>query len=187
MKRVIFFIAFINFSFLLSAQDSLVSLKLTGPKPLPSNFFKTGEPFKNFATKDTGENNLNTADYLGKILVLDFWFIDCPPCKSEIPSLNSLAHLYSNDSSVVFVAVALDSKSRLKNFLRTTPFGFKMVYSGRSIAAEYGIGLYPTTLVVDQNGKVCFHTTGVANNTVPWIRKTIEDLKKMQSAISNRQ
>jgi len=172
---------FLGLTFLFSslfAQDSLSIQKLTGPKPLPSNFFKTGEQFKNFASKDTGENNINTSDFAGKIMVLNFWFIDCPPCRSEIPSLNNLSASYKNDSSVVFIAIALDSKSRIKNFLQNNPFGYKMVYNGRAIASQYGIALYPTSVVVDQKGKISFHTTGLANNTIPWIRKTIEDLKK---------
>jgi len=161
---------------LVTAPDSIVKAH-PGPKPTESYYFKTGELFKNFATKDTGENTINTADLFGKILVLNFWFIDCPPCRSEIPSLNKLADLYKNDSSVVFIAVALDNKSRLKNFLRDNPFDYKMIYNGRSIAAQYGIVLYPTSVVVDQKGTISFHTTGATNNLTDWIKKTIEDLK----------
>jgi thiol-disulfide isomerase/thioredoxin len=162
---------------LVQASDSVKKQNSLGPKPLPSNFFKTGERFKNFASKDTGENNINTSDFAGKIMVLNFWFIDCPPCRSEIPSLNNLSESYKNDSSVVFIAVALDSKSRVKNFLQNNSFGYKMICNGRAIAAQYGIGLYPTSVVVDQQGKITFHTTGLTNNTVPWIKKTIEDLE----------
>jgi thiol-disulfide isomerase/thioredoxin len=151
------------------------------PRLLPSYFFKTGEIFKNFQAKDTGENKINTANFIGKTLVLNFWFIDCPPCQAEIPALNELSESYKQDSSVIFVAVALDSKSRLKNFLQKNPFGYKMIYNGRPVAAQYGIGLYPTNVVVDQNGKVVFHTTGVTNNTIYWIRETIEDLKRVNS------
>ena len=163
---------------LLHASDSIKKEKIGGPRPLPSDYFKTGERFRDFASKDTGENNISTADFAGKILVLNFWFIDCPPCRSEIPALNNLSESYKNDSSVVFIAVALDGKARLKNFLQANPFGYKMIYNGRSIAAQYGIGLFPTNVVVDRQGKVNFHTTGLTNNTVPWIRKTIEELKK---------
>ena len=177
-KISILFIVSIFLLSLVNAQDSIATLKLSGPKPLPSNYFKTGERFKDFASKDTGENNINTAAFAGKIMVLNFWFIDCPPCRSEIPSLNSLAEMYKNDSSVIFIAVALDGKSRLKNFLVTNPFGYRIVYNGRSIASQYGISLYPTSIVVNQVGNISFHTTGLTYNTVAWIKKTIDDLKK---------
>src|SRR5437868_5093738 len=148
MKTIILFFTFLFTCSCVFAQDSLFVQKLTGPKPLPSNYFKTGERFKDFASKDTGENNINTAEFAGKILVLNFWFIDCPPCRSEIPDLDALSRLYKNDSSVIFIAVALDNKSRLRNFLQANPFGYKMIYNGRSVAAQYGISLYPTSLVV---------------------------------------
>ena len=162
---------------LVQTSDSVHKQNSPGPKPLPSNFFKTGERFKNFTSKDTGGNNINSAAFAGKIIVLNFWFIDCPPCRSEIPALNDLSESYKDDSSVIFIAVALDEKSRLKNFLAKNPFGYKMICNGRNIAAQYGISLFPTSLVVDQQGNITFHTTGLTNNTVPWIRKTIEDLK----------
>ena len=162
---------------LVQASDLIKKQKSPGPKPLPSNFFKTGERFKNFASKDTGGNIIYTSDLAGKIIVLNFWFIDCPPCRSEIPALNDLSESYKDDSSVIFIAIALDDKSRLKNFLAKNPFGYKMICNGRNIAAQYGISLFPTSVVVDQQGKISFHTTGLTNNTVPWIRKTIDDLK----------
>jgi thiol-disulfide isomerase/thioredoxin len=174
MKKTAVIITCLFSSGFLFSQDSL---KLSGPKPLPSNYFRNGERFRNFSSRDTGESKINTADLAGKILVLNFWFIDCPPCRSEIPSLNSLAESYKQDSTVVFIAIALDNKSRLKNFLSDHHFGYRMVYSGRNIAAQYGIILYPTGVVVDQKGNVSFHTTGVTSNMTAWIRKTIEELK----------
>jgi peroxiredoxin len=162
---------------LIQVNDPVLKKKLM-PRPIPSYYFKTGETFRNFQAKDTGEHKINTTDFAGKILVLNFWFIDCPPCQAEIPSLNDLSGSYKQDSSVVFVAICLDGKSRLKNFLQKNPFGYKMIYNGRSVAAQYGIGLYPTNVVVDQHGKVVFHTTGVTNNTIYWIRETIEELKE---------
>jgi len=164
--------------FLLVSVADQASKKKLIPKPIPSNFFKTGESFKNFRARDTCENLVNTSDFAGKIMVLNFWFIDCPPCQAEIPSLHELSEFYQRDSNVIFIAIALDSKFRLRTFLQKNPFGYKMVYNGRPVAAQYGIGLYPTNVVVDQDGKVVFHTTGVTNSTVYWIKETIEDLKK---------
>ncbi len=112
----------------------------------------------------------------GKIVVFNFWFINCPPCKREIPELNKLVEKYKDKNDVVFIAVALDEKSDLKDFLKTTPFNYTIVDAGRWIAAEIGINTFPTNVVVDQNGIVQFHATGYSLSLPSWIDKTIVSL-----------
>ena len=55
------------------------------PKPKESTYFVTGSPFGKFKTTDINRNKLNLQEMKGKIVVFNFWFINCPPCKREIP------------------------------------------------------------------------------------------------------
>ncbi len=148
------------------------------PKPADSKYFKTGARFTHFRTTDINGNKINTKALSGKILVINFWFINCPPCRNEIPGLNRLSEQYKGDSSVVFLAIALDQKYELKEFLKTHPFGYTVIDDGRSVSSQYGINGYPTNVVVSPEGNVAFHATGYALNTVPWIKKTVEKLKE---------
>ena len=147
--------------------------------PEKSKYFNTGSNFRHFRTKDIEGNKIDTKDLLGKTLVLNFWFINCPPCQMEIPELDKLAASYKNDSSVVFIAIALDQKSELKEFLKIHSFGYNIVDDGRIIANQYRINSYPTNVIVDPEGKVYFHTSGLASNTVYWLKKSIEAQKKI--------
>jgi len=90
----------------------------TMPKPKESNFFTTGSKFSHFKTTDIDGNKINTKSMGGKILVLNFWFINCPPCRMEMPELSKLADTYRADSSIVFLAIALDKKNDLEDFLK---------------------------------------------------------------------
>jgi hypothetical protein len=72
--------------------------------------------------------------------------------------------------------VALDSKNDLEKFLKQFPFNYTIVDNGRWIADKYGIRFYPTHVIIDTEGKVYFHTSGLAPNTVYWIKKSIEEL-----------
>src|SRR6187402_3056684 len=60
----------------------------TMPKPKESNFFRTGSRFSHFKTTDIDGNKINTKNLEGKIIVLNFWFINCPPCRMEMPELS---------------------------------------------------------------------------------------------------
>lgn len=146
------------------------------PKPTESKYFTTGEKIKLFKTRDINNDKLNLKEYSGKVIVLNFWFIDCPPCRHEIPDLNELVEKYKNNDSVKFVAVALDDSRDLKEFLKRMPFTYTIVDNGKYIADSYGIKSYPTHVIVDAEGKVYFHSSGVATNTVHWLQKTIDEL-----------
>ena len=56
-----------------------------------------------FNVKTINNKVLNTQDFRGKVIVLNFWFTACSPCIAEMPALNMLEKEY-HDSDVVFIA-----------------------------------------------------------------------------------
>jgi thiol-disulfide isomerase/thioredoxin len=147
------------------------------PKPVESKYFKTGSAFSHFKTRDINGKKINTKDLLGKTIVLNFWFINCPPCRRELPELNTLAQTYQSDSTIEFLAIALDRDEDIKEFLKLNPFGYKMIGDGKYIANQYNLNSYPTNVIVDPKGKIYFHSSGLGANTVYWLKKSIEELK----------
>ena len=147
------------------------------PKPPESSVFTDGEKITSFTARDIDGNKLKLKDLEGKVVVLNFWFIGCPPCRKEIPELNKIAMDYANDPNVVFIAVGLDMRGEIKQFIKTSPLAYHIVDDGRSYADQYGIHLFPTNVVLDKEGKVKFHSVGYAKNTPYWIKKTIDELK----------
>ena len=110
---------------------------------------------------------------IGKVVVLNFWFINCPPCRQEIPDLNDMVDSYKDNKDVVFIAIALDQRYDLEQFLKTSPYHYNIIDNGRYIASQYGVTLYPTHVVIDRTGKVLFHTSGLSGGTIPWLKKSI--------------
>ncbi len=170
----------------LNEKTDFLLLKLTGQqknqrfekmsKPAESESFKTGKEFSFFKTADIKNNKINLKEEKGKIIVLNFWFINCPPCRMEIPALNELVETYKGNDSVKFIGIALDAKSDLQEFLKTSPFKYTIVDNGRYLADRYSIHSFPTHVIINQQGKVYFHTTGLAMNTVYWLKKSITEL-----------
>jgi len=151
------------------------------PKPKESRFFKTGNSFSHFKTTDINGNKINTKNLAGKIIVLNFWFINCPPCIMELPELNRLADTYKSDSSVVFIAIALDKKNELEQFLRKAEFRYMLIDNGRFLTDQYGINSYPTNVIVDHEGKIYFHSSGLGIGMAHWLQKSIDELKGKQT------
>ncbi len=164
---------------LVKLTDAQYEAKMSAlPKPRESNFFKTGAAFSYFKTRDMNGDKINSKTLEGKILVLNYWFINCPPCRAEIPELNKLVEKYKDDSSVVFVAVALDDRQKLKEFLKSNPYKYRIVDDGRYIASENNVSAYPTNVIVDHQGKVYFHTSGFGGPMMYWMEKSITEIKK---------
>jgi thiol-disulfide isomerase/thioredoxin len=146
------------------------------PKPTESRSFRNGQKVKLPNLFDINGNKLDFKDVEGKIVVLNFWFINCPPCRMEIPDLNELVAEFKTNKYVVFVGIALDDKAALKNFLKTSPFDYAIIDNGRYIASTYNVKSFPTHAIIDTKGKVYFHTAGLAIHTVWWLKKSIKEL-----------
>ena len=141
-----------------------------------SPLFKTGTKPGLFKALDLDGLEQNLDDSAGKIIVLNFWFVDCSPCRKEIPELNHLVDSFKKTSKVLFYGIALDDTVRLKSFLRKMPFRYTVLANARWIAAKYNISFFPTHVVLDQEGKVYYYAIGLGKNTVNMLRRSIEQL-----------
>ncbi|MCY1524470.1 Thiol-disulfide oxidoreductase ResA [compost metagenome] len=144
-------------------------------KPRPSDVFKEGEKFRAERFTSIEKVKLDMKQNPDKVYVLNFWFINCPPCKQEIPELNEMVARYKDRPEVVFIGVALDASYDLKKFLKTNPFNYHIVADGRFYSEKYGVKSYPTHVIVGKDGLIKFSTIGLAPNTVHWIDKVIKE------------
>lgn len=143
------------------------------PKPRDSGSFKDEDVFKPFNFRDFENNKFKAEDLAGKVIVLNFWFINCPPCRQEIPDLNELVKTYK-DKEVIFIALALDSWTEIDEFLSKTPFNYHIIPDSKYTAARYNVTAYPTHVVIDKSNNVIFQTAGLASNTIHWVKKSID-------------
>lgn len=166
--------------FLLSGISKEEQLKraMTAPKPAETTAFKTGKKFDGFSANDMNGKLVDTKQLKGKVLVINFWFTTCPPCKAERPYLNQIVNDYKSDSNVVFIAIALDQKEQLEPYLTDHEFKYNIIPAGKKIADSYDIQGYPTQVIVDKEGKVAFHTVSYYSVTDYWMRKTIDELRR---------
>lgn len=144
-------------------------------KPKPSPAFTEGEKFKYFDIKTLNGEKIKKQDLEGKVLVFNFWFINCPPCRKEIPDLNNLTEKYKDQKDVLFLGVALDEVYEIKEFLKKQNFDYTQLRNGREICSNQEIKSYPTHLIVGKDGNIQFSSQGLALNTFFWIDKTIKE------------
>ena len=101
---------------------------------------------------------VNTDEWRGKVLVVNFWASWCPPCVEEMPTLDKLQQEFSS-KNVLFVGIGIDSPSNIRQFLLKTPVNYPIVLGGlegSNWAKNMGnpsSGL-PFTVVIDSKGAI---------------------------------
>ena len=118
-------------------------------------------------------DTLNARTLAGKVVVLNFWYIGCIPCRVEMPSLNKLVADYK-DRDVAFIAVAWDDPDALKAFLAKSAFAYQVVPNGKLIAGDFGVSLYPTHVVIGKDGRTDLRLVGEDSTHVPLLRLLID-------------
>lgn len=146
------------------------------PPPEASPFFTTGQALAPFQLRDLTGRSYSSRELRGKIVVLNFWFIGCPPCRQEIPALNQLVHQNAQRPDVLFLAVALDPAAAVQAFVQQHSYAYALVADGRAVAARYGITSFPTNLVVDRQGNVVFHAQ-IHPNMATYLQQAIDAAK----------
>ncbi len=117
---------------------------------------KVGTSSPPFSVVDINGNEYSLKELKGNIIVLNFWFIGCPPCIREIPELNNLVQKYKNEK-IVFLAFANDSKSKLLNFLEKNKFEYNIVPKSKRMTKKFNTHGFPTNIIIDGNGSIVFH------------------------------
>lgn len=91
----------------------------------------------------------------GKIIVIDFWFINCGACVKEMPDLNKLKAEFEAED-VEWFGVTYDPKDKVERFLQRIKFDYTIVTDSKHLTDRFDIKFYPTTLIIDENRKIVY-------------------------------
>ena len=112
----------------------------------------------NYSAKFLDGTAFELKDFKGKFIVINLWYIGCPPCVEEIPKLNKLVKKYKG-KDVVFLALTVDPKVKLNKFLKKHPFKYQIVPNALDLTFKHygkpGKGFrtsipFPTHIVIKQ-------------------------------------
>lgn len=132
-----------------------------------------GSPAPTFTVTSLKGEEFHLDDLVGRTVVLNFWFVDCAPCRAEIPDLNEFVQKYTSQH-VVFLAIALDKRDRLEVFLDSHPFDYHIIPEGKEYSKLYGVSSYPTSIVIDQSGILKYIDSGVGLTSISRLEKKIK-------------
>ena len=115
-----------------------------------------GTAAPSYALADLEGKVVKNTDFLGKVVILDFWATWCPPCKAEIPHLVALQDKYKSQGlEIVGLSVDEGGANDVKPFAAEHQINYTMLIASSETAKDYGgITGIPTTFVVDKQGTI---------------------------------
>ncbi|MFJ6653699.1 TlpA family protein disulfide reductase [Microbacterium sp. NPDC091313] len=124
-----------------------------------------GEPVVFDGTTESGQE-VASSDYAGKVLVVNFWYATCGPCIVEAPRLEQ-AYTSFAGQAVAFLGVnTYDQAETAASFAKDNDVTYPSVIDvngGRvklAFAGKAPLNATPTTLVLDQQGRVAARIIG---------------------------
>lgn len=117
-------------------------------------------------------------NYKGKVIFLNFWATWCPPCKKEMPDVESIYKEYGeNKKDVVILGVNSEKENEVKKFLKDKGYTFPTLIDENSeVMRKYFIQAFPTSFVIDKEGNVYGYVMG--GLTKEQIKQVIEEVLK---------
>ena len=125
------------------------------PAPAPESAFLDGDG-----------NRVGLGDFQGKVVLLNLWATWCPPCVSEMPSLDRLqARLGGEDFQVVAVSEDTGGRAVVAPFFARHGLDHLSVYLDPDAALPglWGSSGLPTSILIDREGRVLGRMEGAAD------------------------
>jgi thiol-disulfide isomerase/thioredoxin len=125
-----------------------------------------------FSTKTSTGTPISRKQFEGRVVVLNFWYASCPPCRVEAPALEALSKKYQS-KGVQFIGVNVrDETDTAAAFERNFHITYPTIIDATNatvqlaLAGSRGPNATPTTIVLDQKGRVAARVLGEANDSV---------------------
>jgi len=107
-----------------------------------------------FTLQDLSGKTWTFAELRGKVVLVNFWATWCPPCRKEMPDLETLYQRFSSKGLVV-LAISDEEAAKVEPFIRERKVSFPVLLDpGRKVNEMFVVEGIPKSFVYDREGKL---------------------------------
>jgi len=100
---------------------------------------------------------IESGQYRGKPLLIEFWGTWCPVCRQQAPNIARVARKYP----VLTIAVNSGSDAHIQDYMKQEGVRYPVLNDPYGqLAARFKIKVYPTIFIYDSTGKLTFTEVG---------------------------
>ncbi len=142
----------------------------------PAGGAQVGKIAPDFTLTDVNGKQYSLSALRGKVVLVNFWATWCPPCRTEIPSMEKLNTMLAGEDFILLaINIEEDGKDVVQDFLREEPHKFPILLDLKAeVQEKYGVYRFPETFIVRRDGVIAEHVIGA----IDWTdRKVINFIK----------
>jgi thiol-disulfide isomerase/thioredoxin len=136
-------------------------------------------PAPDFTLEDMDGEQHTLSDYRGKVIMLNFWATWCPPCRREIPSMESIYRDLNKSGFLVLAVNEFEEPDHVFAYtgqLSVFPT-FPILFDRDSTVSQaYKVKGLPTTVLIDTHGRIVYRAVGGRDFDHPEVRKIVLEL-----------
>ncbi|MFY9905054.1 MAG: TlpA disulfide reductase family protein [Terriglobales bacterium] len=107
-----------------------------------------------FALKDLAGKTWTFSELRGKVVLVNFWGTWCPPCRKEMPDLETLYQRFGPKGLVV-LGISDEEAAKVEPFIREHKVSFPILLDpGRKVNEMFVVEGIPKSFVYDREGKL---------------------------------
>lgn len=115
----------------------------------------TGNVARDFTLETVEGNSISLKDYRGQVVLINFWATWCPPCRAEIPDLQSTYLERREDGFVVLGVNVEESRAVVQQFMDEVEMTYPVLLDeGGEVLQTYRANGLPMSVIVDPEGVI---------------------------------
>lgn len=139
------------------------------------------------ALKDADGKLHRLSDSRGKVVLVNFWATWCPPCRSEMPSMQRAWEKLKGEQFALLAVDVGEDEATISGFIKMlgVPLKFPIVLDrDAELVKTWPVMTLPTTFIVNAEGRIVYRAVGERAWDDPQILEKIRALIPLTSSQS---
>lgn len=145
-----------------------------------------GDKAFDFTLTDREGNEVSLSDYEGKVVFMNFWASWCPPCKEEMPFIQSTYEKYKESNDVVILTVNITKSEDngvedVNKFMKDNNYSFPVLLDVEGeVSVKYRVANIPTTYIINKEGIISNYIIGPLSQDrmLEYIKAALEETEE---------
>lgn len=114
------------------------------------------------ATVEGGE--VSSRDFLGQVVVLDFWATWCAPCHEQAEILADLHEEIEGEGVQILSIDVSEKEEKVRAFMEKNPAPYPVLLDVEGkVSDSFKVMALPTMVILDRRGRIAYSSTGVTS------------------------